>query len=123
MLVRDKHYKAPPIFVLDPLEITALGIKVRKGVNGETRWERMKAAKWAHPDPLKTYCFAHGALIYVHIYPERTAPGMRPPEAWKREAGITEESLWEARQLLELQDPGYGERRDFRQQLNEELDE
>jgi hypothetical protein len=63
-----------------------------------------------------------GAIIYTALFPDRTHADHRPPEAWKREVGITEASLWEARKQLELEDPDFSWKREVRQKVNEEMD-
>lgn len=118
----DRPYKALPIFVLDPLEYTAMGLAVLKGMKGEQCWERAKAARFAHPDPQKTACVHGGAIIYTALFPDRTHREHRPPEAWKREVGITEASLAEARQALELDDPNFTAKMDVRRAVNAAMD-
>lgn len=118
----DRPYKPLSIFVLDPLEYTALGLAVMKGMDGERRWERAKAARFAHPDPQKTACVHGGAIIYTALFPDRTHREHRPPEAWRREVGITESSLAEAKKLLELDQPGFAAKLDVRNAVNEAMD-
>lgn len=119
---REKGYKPPSTYVLDPLEFTTMGLQVRKKRDGEHRWMRMVNERFQHPDSMKTSCVAFGAIIYVHMFPERSAPGMTPPEEWKKEAGITEATLFETKQILEEMDPEYGAKRDFREELNRQMD-
>lgn len=118
----DAIYKPLPIYVLDPLEITAMGLKVRKGRNGERRWEQALNAKWSHPDPQKTVCVHEGAIIYSALFPERTHKDHRPPADWLKEAGITEATLAEAKSLLELDDPNFQAKRDVRAAVNDAMD-
>lgn len=118
----SQYYKPLPIFVLDPLEYTAMGLSVLKGMNGERRWEQAQKAKWHHPDPQKTACVHGGAIIYTALFPDRTHKDHRPPEAWRREVGITEASLAEARKQLDLEDPNWSWKREFRESINEDMD-
>lgn len=120
--IRDAIYKPLPIFVLDPLEYTALGLSILSSMNGERRWQQCQDARWAHPDPQKVACVHAGAIIYTALFPERTHKEHRPPEAWMREAGITPHALSEARKQLELQDPLWQEKRAARQLINEHMD-
>lgn len=119
----DPLYKPHHIFVLDPLEITALGLKVRKQMNGDQRWEKMVRAKRHHPDADKTVCIAYGAIIYSALFPDRVAADMRPPEDWKREAGIDEAGLHEARQILADINPEWEAKMNVRREVNEQMDE
>jgi hypothetical protein len=118
----DRPYKPLHIFVLDPLEYTAMGLAVMKKMGGEKAWERARAARFAHPDPQKTACVHAGAIIYTAFFPERTHKEHRPPEAWMREVGITEASLAEARKLLELDQPNYSAKMDVRRAVNDAMD-
>lgn len=121
-LRRDRQYKPLPIFVLDPLEYTAMGLHILKGMNGESRWEQCQKARFKHPDPQKTACVLNGAIIYTALFPDRTHKGHRPPEAWLREVGVTEASLAEARAALELDDPNWGQKIELRREINEIMD-
>ncbi len=124
LIRKETPYKPLSIYVLDPLEYTAMGLHMLKGMNGEARWEQCHKAKWAHPDPQKTACVHNGAIIYTALFPDRKPHAdMRPPEAWKREVGITEASLWEARQQLELEDPDWSKKMQTRQLINEAMDD
>lgn len=120
--IKETYYKPHHIFVLDPLEIVAIGIKVRKGMNGEQRWEKMVKAKMQHPDFQKIACVAYGALIYPALFPDRVAPDMRPPEEWRREAGIDEAGLYEARKVMEEMYPDWQAKMDVRREINEAMD-
>lgn len=122
LAVRDIKYRPLPIFVLDPLEYTAMGLQVIKGMNGEARWDQMVNAKWQHPDAQKIACVAHGALVYVATFPERTHKDMRPPLDWKLEAGITDASMWEAKKQLIADDPQWEQKREIREGINEAMD-
>lgn len=113
----DKQYKPLHIFVLDPLEFVALGLKL-----GEEKMKKCIKDKWNHPDPQKTACVAHGAIIYTATFPERTHKDHRPPEAWLHEAGITEAMLHQALKHLELDDPQWEAKREIRRQVNEMAD-
>lgn len=117
-----EYYKPLPIYVLDPLEIVAMGLHVRKGRNGEKRWEQAVAAKWFHPDPMKTVCVHEGAIIYSAAFPERTHKQHRPPADWLKEAGITGESLAAARDMLDLNKPDWQAKRDVRKAVNDAMD-
>lgn len=119
----ETYYKPLSIFVLDPLEYTAMGLHVLKGRNGEARWEQCHKDKWKHPDPQKVACVHNGALIYTAMWPDRTHKDHRPPEAWLREVGVTPATLADARKALELQDPDFQKKRDLRQQINEAMDD
>lgn len=123
LIKADKPYKPLSIYVLDPIEYTAMGLQILKGRDGEKRWEQMHKDKWNHPDPQKVAVVAYGALIYTALFPDRTHKEARPPEDWKREAGITEASLYEARKQLELQDPDYGARMAVRKEINRAMDQ
>jgi len=118
---RIDHYKPVSTYVLDPLEYTALGIQVAKKMNGEAKWKQIEEARWNHPDGAKSSCFINGAVIYVHLKPDRSAPGMRPPADWLHEAGITDASLWEARQLLDLKE-NFTFREEVRNEIFEQMD-
>lgn len=118
----DPIYKPLPIFVLDPLEYTAMGLTVMKGRNGEARWQQCHRAKWHHPDPQKVACVHNGAIIYTALFPERTHAAHRPPEAWLRDSGVTEGSLADARRLLHEEDPEWQSKRNLRKSINEIMD-
>ena len=117
------YYVPQHIFVLDPLEITALGLKVRKQMDGDNKWARMVRAKNRHPDARKLVCAAYGALIYSALFPDRVAPDMRPPEEWRKEAGIDEAGLFEARQIMEEMYPDWSTKMEIRQAVNDAMDE
>lgn len=119
----DVPYYPLPIFVLDPLEYTAMGLAVLKGMDGEKKWERAQRAKWQHPDPQKTACVWGNAIIYTALFPDRTHKDHRPPEAWKHEVGITEASLAEAKRQLELEDPDFAWKRELRESINDTMDD
>ncbi len=119
----SQYYKPLSIYVLDPLEIVAMGLSIRKGRNGEGRWEQAVKAKWHHPDPQKTVCVHEGAIIYSAAFPERTHKDHRPPLDWMKEAGITEASLAEAKKLLDLERPGFQEKRDIRKAVIDAMDD
>lgn len=94
-----------------------MGLAVRKGMDGEARWERAVAAKWFHPDPQKTVCVHEGAIIYSALYPDKTHKDHRPPADWMKEAGITEANLAEARKHLELDDPNWAAKQAIRKAM------
>lgn len=119
----DRLYKPVSTYVIDPLEYVAMGLHVLSKQNGERRWEAMKQAKREHPDWQKSSLFAYGAVIHVHMFPSRTAPDMRPPEDWKREAGITEATLHAAKMQLIAEDPDYEAKIAVRKEINEAMDQ
>lgn len=122
LVTRDTPYKPLPIFVLDPLEYTAMGLAVLKRRNGEKLWEQCHKAKWHHPDPQKVACVHNGAIIYTALFPNRTHAAHRPPKAWLHEAGVTEASLAEAKKALHEEDPHWEAKRDVRKAVNEIMD-
>jgi hypothetical protein len=120
---RDTYYKPVSTYVIDPMEYVAMGLHVLSKKRGEQRWQEMKDARRKHPDWQKSALFAYGAVIHVHVFPERTAPGMSPPEDWKREAGITESTLHAAKMQLIAEEPEYEAKIAIRKQINEAMDQ